>query len=617
MKRFLYLIVFLAGFAAFAQPDGAEVTSINGKKYYVHFVQEGNTLYGIHKLYNTPLESILNANEGLTDNLSVGQKILIPISTDDASFYNKHVVKEGETLYGISKQYNCSVEDLQNLNKGLNAGIKPGQEIIVPGKTEVIPENNGEGVTTDPEVTETNNTYNVSYQDSIVNHVVLDHETLYSISKRYMVSMDTIRTLNGIRNNKIKPGQTIKIPIKKVNYTILEKDITQLTIKDFSLALTNQTVKKESYKVALLMPFMFAKNDALMNKPLKIGEEREMYPLTKICFEFYQGFKLAADSLAQAGLNVELLVYDTKNDSGEVARIFAKTEMENVDLVVGPLYQKTINAAVAKCEEKEINIILPFKANAKVLHQNPHVFSTVTSNMTLYDGMVDYIVENHTQHKVILLKPQYGDLTLYNRVRDRFNELIKEKPNAYASQLTDIPMGSSGGRDINVHIAKDTVNVVIVPSTDVKIVSGCLNRLNKVMNINSRAKQLKIVVFGVEDWNKMDDLDILHKVRLNHHYASYRHTDFNKAKGLGFVRSFRSKFAIDPTVYSTQGFDVGMYFMAALKLYGTQFQSYLHLNEINQVQNAFNFQKIADDGGYENKGTIIVRYSGYELEKMN
>ena len=130
IKRICF--IFLIGLLSFnlsAQPEIPKVETIEGKKYYVHFVQAGNTLYGIHQLYKTPIETILGANDGLTDNLTVGQKILIPISTKNETFYSEHIVQEGETLYGISKKYNCSVSDLQNLNPDAEKGLKPGAKI--------------------------------------------------------------------------------------------------------------------------------------------------------------------------------------------------------------------------------------------------------------------------------------------------------------------------------------------------------------------------------------------------------------------------------------------------------------------------------------------------------
>ena len=282
--------MIVLSFPAFSQPDNATVETINGKKYYVHFVEQGNTLYGIHKLYNTTIETLLAENEGLSNDLIVGQKILIPIQTSDKKHYGTHIVSSGETLYGISKTYACTVADIVALNDDLTEGISPGQEIIVPKKES--DQQNGEVIQSDPVVTNEkipDDQYSFTLQDSIVEHTVLPHETLYSIAKRYMVSSDTIMVLNNMRNTRIKKGDILKIPIKKVNYTVLEKDLTNLTSSDSILLVKEETEFKQSYNIALLLPLMLNKNDQEMGKPIRADEFREMYGTTKIAFDFYQG----------------------------------------------------------------------------------------------------------------------------------------------------------------------------------------------------------------------------------------------------------------------------------------------------------------------------------------
>ena len=598
----LLLICFVQ--PSFAQPEDATIKIIEGKKYYIHTVEQGNTIYGIHALYKTEVKDILNANEGLTDNLIIGQQILIPINSDLKQSENIHIVKQGETLYGISKIYNCSVGDLKKLNSGIEAGIQIGQKLNIPGKE-------GEVIQTDPIIQPTTE-YKISYTDSVVFHTVLAHETLYSISKRYMVSSDTIRSLNNLKGVKVKKGNVLKIPVKKVNYSVLAKEVEGV-VEDTSVVQNKHSIKKESYTIALMLPFMLAKNDIEMNKILKFGQIRELNPTTKIAFEFYQGFKFAADSLKKAGVSLKILIYDTRKDTAAIAKIFAKEEFKSVDLVVGPLYPRTINYTAKKCQERGLNIVLPFKTDAKVLHENPFTFKAVTSNMTLLDGSVDYIVKEYKHHNVIILKPYLdSDKALYERAKGRFNNLISET-NSYNVTIIETGLGSSGGRELNAYIKKYTVNIVIIPSNDIKFVAGAMNRLNKVMNLNPYAKKLKIIAFGFEDWNKFNDIDVLHRNRLNQHYSTYRFVDYNQTQGLNFVRAFRDNTGTDPTVYSSQGFDVGMYFLSALYAHGTSFQNSLDKHQMNLVQNDFRFQSISENSGYENTCVSVVKYESFEL----
>jgi LysM repeat protein len=608
MRSLLSVILILFSVLCFAQPEDAVTKTVDGKNYYVHTVSQGNTLYGVHKLYNVDLEKILNANPGLNDNLVIGQQILIPIEGDVQLPGDIHVVQQGETLYGISKKYDCSVQDIQNMNPGAVDGIKVGQELKIPSKKVNV----GEVIQTDPVQKDTMPSYQISYADSIVEHTVLAHETLYSISKRYMVSADTIRAINGFRGNKVKKGDVLRIPVKKVNYTVLEKTIDPIVLD--TAAKVIPTTLKDEYNVALLLPFMFAKNDIEMSKILKIGQTREMYPTTRIAFEFYQGFLLAADSLKKAGLNLNLYIYDTAKDTAKIAKIMASDEFKDIDLVVGPLYKNTIAFTAKKCKERNIRIVLPFKTDPKILHENPLTFKAVTSNMTLLDGSVDYIVKNHAKHNVIILKPySENDKALYERAKLRFNEAISQVP-SYNGTIQELSLGSSGGRDLNAHIKKDTTNIVIIPSNDVKFVSGAFRRLNSVMNLNPYAKNLKIVAFGFEDWNKYNDIDVLQRNRLHQHYSTYRFIDYNHIDNVDFIKSFRNHTGVDPTVYSCQGFDIGMYFLSALYTKGTAFEQFMPGHSIKLAQNDFNFIEIAPGSGYENTNVQIIRYEDFELK---
>lgn len=621
-----FTVLFAFSIIANAQPENASVETVGGKKYYVHIVEQGNTLYGIHRLYNASVESILAANEGLSDNLTLGQKILIPISTTNQEHYTVHTVQQGETLYGISKKYKCSVSDLKSLNDNLTDGISPGQKITVPKKSggQVQP---GEVIQTDPVNTGNNNTtdnsvdnsvsYSVSLKDSIVNHTVLPHETMYSIAKRYMVSTDTIMAVNGLRNTRIKKGDVLVIPVKRVNYEVIEKDLDKLIAKDTTSFDFRESEFKSEYSVALFLPLMLDKNEHEMTKPLKVDQVRELYSTTKISYAFYQGFLLAADSLTKAGLNINLYVYDTKKDTNEIARHFNKPEFKNMDLVVGPLYRNTIAYTTKKCASKKIRIVLPFNSDMEVIFKNPYTYKGVASNMTLLDGAVDYILENHANHNIILIKPtSSADKALFERVKERFNQGIKSVPGAYNVKIVETPLGSSSGRELNNIIKKDTTNVVIVPSTNLTFVSGAMSTMNKVMNLSPYAKQLNIVAFGLEEWNKFDELDIKYRNRLNQHYASYRYLDYNDPQSVDFIKTFRGNYGVDPNVFSTQGFDVGMYFLSALHLYGNNFDEAIAQHKMDLIQNDFQFRTVGQLSGRENQHVCIVKYNDYSLVRV-
>ena len=136
-------------------------------------------------------------------------------------------------------------------------GIVKGQKIIIP-QSEVAtnPQQNNPQKTEKVPVAP----LKITFKDSTIQHVVLDHETLYSVSKRFMVSIDDLKAINDLKSSKIKPGDTLLIPIKKekiepVKIRALDKLIPTNPVD----TLLYFPVKK-NYKVAIILPFNHEKS---------------------------------------------------------------------------------------------------------------------------------------------------------------------------------------------------------------------------------------------------------------------------------------------------------------------------------------------------------------------
>ena len=101
---------------------------MNNKTYTV---KKGDTLYGISKQFNTSAQKIRELNNLKNDLLSIGTVLTIPEISQSTST-NRYTVKAGDTLWNISKRYNTTVEELMMLNNLSNDLIMIGQELILP-----------------------------------------------------------------------------------------------------------------------------------------------------------------------------------------------------------------------------------------------------------------------------------------------------------------------------------------------------------------------------------------------------------------------------------------------------------------------------------------------------
>ena len=83
------------------------------------------------------------------------------------------------------------------------------------------------------------------YSDTI--HEVQKGETLYSISKKYGVSVSDVQTANGLSDNGIKVGQKIKIPDGKDSAVSSAQSVkTPETAKNTASTASNETAKSQS-----------------------------------------------------------------------------------------------------------------------------------------------------------------------------------------------------------------------------------------------------------------------------------------------------------------------------------------------------------------------------------
>ncbi len=157
------------------------------------------------------------ANNLPTGTIKNNEDIITTVAT------TTHRVLENETLFSLAKKYNTTVEELRRLNNlKPSEGIQYNQRLIVPDSAiDDEPEDDWEETAVPPVkeapkvVTTTKEpTYEpkTTYSSATGSHTVSAGETLFSIAKRYGITVDELRSLNGFSSSDIlKSGQTILV----------------------------------------------------------------------------------------------------------------------------------------------------------------------------------------------------------------------------------------------------------------------------------------------------------------------------------------------------------------------------------------------------------------------
>ena len=165
----LSCVLCLLSFVSQGQTKSTDIKTINGKKYYIHKVEKGQSLYAIAKTYGMDVNSILAENDEAIDGLKNGQELKIPFESllpkqssnaIDTNKYVYHKITKGETVYGITKKYSIDEKKLAGYNPTISGGLKEGEYIIIGEKKKTAPIKLNHNIVTTNSIS-TNDSYTV------------------------------------------------------------------------------------------------------------------------------------------------------------------------------------------------------------------------------------------------------------------------------------------------------------------------------------------------------------------------------------------------------------------------------------------------------------------------
>jgi LysM repeat protein len=603
---------------------------LEGKVYYIHIVKEKETLYGISRAYNVSQKGIAAENPDVFAGLQVGMVLKIPsepvldesAETRETEEYFNHVVQEGETLYFLSKKYGIDVREIERANPGISiTELRVNQILKIPKRKE-------------PSATQ-----NMFTADSFIYHYVKAGETLYSLSVYYDISIEEIKEINPeLRWGELQYDEYIKIPRRADIFTEaagLPADLllTDTMLRDFdSLGIPFWSEVKwrriqpkpirGTIHVAMLLPldlYWDVESDSL---DLMVLDEAENFkkdeedknnvinPRIIGYLEFYEGALLAIDELQRNGYAVNLYVYDTERSRQRTMEIIRKAEMEEMDLIIGPVNFWNLEIVADFARQHEIPMVSPFSSDQEIIRYNPYIFQVTPSYDVEFKSWAEYISDYYD--KTIILVHD-GDSTEYHKVqflKDEIFRKIAEKADLEDVIFKEVKMNDSVYVDMAHVLTQDGENLVIVPSDNEAYVSNVISPLFYLLD------QYQIEVSGMPQWNKFRNIDLeyFHKLKMSYFTSFY--VDYDKPEMKEFIHRFREIYYTEPYRVSPRGYNLSVYgydllsaFITAIGKYGKNIIYFTDEMESDPVLGPYKFEKINDFGGHVNAYISIIKFS--------
>ena len=617
-----------------------------------HRVRSGETLYSIARRYNVSTSEILFFNPD-AKNLKAGDIIYLPkddepeIQPDElagaveSGKYFEHIIESGETMWGITRQYDVTESELKSLNPVLRSGFPAGVKIRIPVREEKA-----------VEVKPIN-------EDAFMTHVVRENETLYGLASKYELTIPELKKFNPVleKRNPVA-GEKLLIPRKPDREIVefmrekedIELDSVQQREPDYyeyeveipveipesckPADLFGETV----YDIALFLPLFVEANDTLNKKPAELemfsdslmSAEEEVLPETTFAgsdtlieedepedmffgfyrnsenfIQFYEGVLLAVDSMQRAGMRINLNVYDTQHNANSIRDVIYSDDFMNTDLIIGPVYQDVQKEIAAISAKSRIPMVSPLSSQSNDINTNSSYYQVNPDKDYLAKQTAELISEEYFNSNFIVFKTSEYAGTEQGRVVNLIQEKLYNsgfwgKPNGVSFSVYDFQNeGPFGFRHILSH---DKENVIYIPSSNVGELSVAIS------NINNLADKYSITLIGTNRFQQYESIDLEHFHNLKLEYVAPYWIDYEEKATIDFIEKFRNNFYTDPNNFGVQGYDVAFYFLNALYNYGREFNDCLPYMQVDLVQGTYRFEKVSPFGGYMNEGLSVISY---------
>jgi len=479
-----------------------KIETIDGKKFYIHSVEKGQTLYSIAKTYGTTVDIVLSNNPDAVDGLKTNDNLKIPYSG------NAEAIKKE-----IEKQ-----ETIATQTKGTTDTTQKRTAFIDP-----------------------------------------------------------------------KNFKAISVPVQK-------KDTSSLT--------SDSLIVDEKIHVGLFLPLSLSRINDIDVWKIAQGDEK-LPDEMKIGIEFYEGIKMAFDSLKKIEFKGYLHVYDSNLDSTGFAKLMKKPELKEMDLLIGPLYGKRFETVLEFAKENNINIVSPTLQGNNMLMGNLNVSKVTPSYATQTEELAKYVAEKFAGQNIIVFNSANPkDKPYLNTFKKTANPILQKLNSDTVKEVTFSTLKN--------FISKTKPNIIVIPSTNQPFVIEAVNKLFLTQQENKDS----IIVVGLSNFQDMESLDFGYLNSLHATISSYSFVDYTNPQTKKFILNYRNEFKTEPTQYVFSGFDVGIFYFSGLKKYGSAMQRKLPELKQKGIQTEFNFFQSDTGSGYENKGVGIMKFENYSYTRV-
>ena len=362
----------------------------------------------------------------------------------------------------------------------------------------------------------------------------------------------------------------------------------------FSLHQASQLNVRRALRVDVLLPFYLDRADSL------VGETpARRLADSNVALGFYMGVRMALDSLAGQGLVAQVRVFDTRRDTLTIDSLMAAHDFSQTDVLIGPMYAEVAERAARNLRGSKAIVVSPLSLRHDVV-SSPNILQVSAPAEDLQQAILRYLQDNLSpDRKVILVASSTGQGTLIARVKSALAQR-----GITSVEVLDTDLGENAAR-LSGMIRQGVSPVLIVPS----LTGSTVAEVYQAVELSNRLDPVDVYAFEINTaaGKLMREAQGQAASRVRFVYADRMFENTGRAQYNDFVRSFRRHFREFPGRYSLVGFDVTYDVLSRLAVEPDN-ETALTSYPSEQVADRFRFIKYLG-GGYVNTEVFILMHT--------
>ncbi|MBD1421485.1 hypothetical protein H8B21_07890 [Sphingobacterium chuzhouense] len=346
--------------------------------------------------------------------------------------------------------------------------------------------------------------------------------------------------------------------------------------------------------VALILPFQL---DRISPHTLS----KEDVNRSAIALDFYQGFQLGLDELAQKGRSFSLNVIDSRDNEVHNQSVAKSEEVSNAALIVGPVFPKEITTFGTHLLNKNVLQVNPLAATRAREFNLPNLVSLTPSIDVHTKAMAERVGQDYKTGDVVIIY-NTSDNDGRQFLSGFLSELKKANPSVQVRSVSSIPQ-------LNEEISLTGTNLIVAGTTDKFQLRSFVSNLEA----KSSEEFYMFRVYGHPLWDRID-------FSIYERFGDFRPVITSESHLKSWTRGtkefkdkYYSLYSVNPSDYSYKGYDAARYFGNLLAKYGDNYSEHITKEKFEGLFSTYAFD-YNEAWGFVNNTVSFKSYQGSSFQ---